>query len=1126
MNDRQIALDFGGADAPDPLTVRDEEARRQAVDPGVNIALEASAGTGKTRVLVDRYINLLRAGVDPRNILAITFTRKAAAEMRQRIVDRLREQAVQGEIPPERWQDLRDRLGEIAISTIDAFCLSLLREFPLEADVDPGFTMVDETEMPGLVDEALDRALRIGRARSVEQEDVALVFTHLGEHRLRRGLARLLDRRLVAERALDRYLARGPRALTAVEAARRAAVRLLRAFDEAPGGLDGFLDSGPLDDPRFSLLAHDLRRLRALPAEPADATDDGRVQALMARCREYFFTAKGEPRKRPAQTAAQFASRTAYRTHGAQVAGLAPSIAQAMAAHRRDLNVILSRGVRWLFARALEEYRRTLDDHAVLDFSDVLARALALLRQMDEFSRSRYRLESRYQHVLVDEFQDTSRAQWELVELLIRSWGEGLGLAGEGRLPPSVFIVGDRKQSIYGFRDADVAVLDEAARFIGALRPEADVRRAIARSFRARPPLLAFVNDLFGAVEKTPSRPDAFRYDEQDRFPLMSGAGADEEGLGVVAARDVASCARAVAAEIAALMDGGVLVRDRDSGLRRPLQAGDVAILFRSRDTHREFERELERANLPYYVYKGLGFFDADEIKDVLALVQYLADPHSDLRAAALLRSRFVRLSDAGVKLLAPRLAAAFQDEAPPAAMSRLSEEDRAVLALARPALRGWCEMTDRVPPAELLDRVLTESAYAVEVSGRGLIQARENLKKLRALVRRIQNRGYATLARVADHCSQLAAGDESNAVIDAVDAVNLMTVHAAKGLEFPVVFIVNLTRGAGGGDDAIRVSGTEAETAEGRETGVPSDTVAVGDFESDVDRDAAAREREETKRLLYVAMTRARDRLYLAATLTSDGELRPGKGSLADVLPSSLHAVFVAAGTAAAGDLVTWTGPSHVHRFRACQPSTVVRPLPAEAWPEARVDDFGSVQPYAPGPRRTVTGVDSWDEDAPAGRPTGAERLALGGALVHRAIQSLVPFTLAEAPLELRAALAALVRESERREGEHLGRAIAEAAEAFASLAGQDDLRRLLASGRTIHELPFVMAIDGGGQLRGVIDCLVVSPEGTVTVLEFKTGAPQHVHRRQLEAYIEAAKVLFPGLSVEGRLVYSRWLP
>ena len=125
--------------------------------------LEASAGTGKTRVLVERYVNLLRAGVEPDHILAITFTRKAAAEMRQRIIDRLKEASRLSEFDAGRWRDLKDRLGDIAISTIDAFCLSLLREFPLEADVDPGFDLADDTEVPRLIGESLDQALRICR---------------------------------------------------------------------------------------------------------------------------------------------------------------------------------------------------------------------------------------------------------------------------------------------------------------------------------------------------------------------------------------------------------------------------------------------------------------------------------------------------------------------------------------------------------------------------------------------------------------------------------------------------------------------------------------------------------------------------------------------------------------------------------------------------------------------------------------------------------------------------------------------------------------------------------------------------------------------------------------------------
>ena len=222
---------------------------------------------------------------------------------------------------------------------------------------------------------------------------------------------------------------------------------------------------------------------------------------------------------------------------------------------------MLARAVRQLFAIALKEYERTLRKHGVLDFSDVLQRTLALLREMEEFSRSRFKLEARYQHVLVDEFQDTSRAQWELVELLIRSWAAGLGTAER---EPTIFIVGDRKQSIYGFRDAEVAVLDEAARYIEALRPIGQVRTAITRSFRSVQPLLHFVNDVFSAIEKLPDRADAFRYSEDDVFPLSSVEPADaryaRDGGGTSDERQ----AEAVADEIARLMAAGTTVRDRE----------------------------------------------------------------------------------------------------------------------------------------------------------------------------------------------------------------------------------------------------------------------------------------------------------------------------------------------------------------------------------------------------------------------------------------------------------------------------------------------------------------------------------------------------------------------------------
>ena len=363
-----------------------------------------------------------------------------------------------------------------------------------------------------------------------------------------------------------------------------------------------------------------------------------------------------------------------------------------------------------------------------------------LLRQMDEFAQSRYKLESRYHHVLVDEFQDTSRAQWELVSLLVESWGHGFGLVHDAPLQPSIFLVGDRKQSIYRFRDADVAVIDEASRFIEGLREAGPPGRAIAWSFRASRPLLAFVNDLFADLEKAPARADAFRYDEQDRFPdpiesgvEMTKRAAAADPLGIAAADDPAAVSAAVADEIVRLLTHET-VRDRDTGVPRPARPADVAILFRSRESHREYEAALEGRGVPAYVYKGLGFFEADEVKDLCALMRYLAEPDSNRHAAALLRSGLVRVSDESLKRLAPTLAAAIIAPEPPAALDLLDPTDRALLSILRSAVPGWLSLVDRITPAELIDRIVDETVYAYELRGARVVQARENVKKLRGL--------------------------------------------------------------------------------------------------------------------------------------------------------------------------------------------------------------------------------------------------------------------------------------------------------------------------------------------------------------------------------------------------------
>jgi ATP-dependent helicase/nuclease subunit A len=1118
-------LPFDEAEPPADARIdaRDRAARERAVDPRYNVALEASAGTGKTRVLVDRYINLLREGVDPSNILAITFTRKAAAEMRDRIVTTVRAAGARGEFAPAHWRELRDRLGDIAISTIDAFCLSLLREFPLEARVDPGFSMADETEVPRLVDEALDRALRICRGLAREDENVALAFAQLSERRVRSGLAVLLNRRIVAPAALRKFLATGPRDLDVAAACRRAAHALRDALDAMPGGAERFVETGPLD-PAFTLLVRDLRRLDECCSAGA-SVDPASVQSAFAHVRDHFLTQEGTPRKRLDYSKTDFATPAEWKHHKDVVLGHADAVQRVLSAYRRDLNVIVSRGISRMFQVALAEYERTLEAHAVLDFSDVLLRALDLLRQMDEFSQSRYRLESRYHHILVDEFQDTSRAQWELVALLVESWGHGTGLAHSGPLAPTVFIVGDRKQSIYGFRDADVSVLEEASRYLGGLRSEGDVRRAISRSFRAVPPLLAFINDVCAEMEKVPDRRDAFRYDEQDRFPVEQTAPVPSGVLGIVAEETPEACAATAAAEIERLL-ATADVRDRDTGVVRRATPADIAILFRTRESHREFERALEARGIPSYVYKGLGFFDADEIKDSLALLWYLADPLSNLRAAALLRSRFVRLSDEGLRLLAPRLADALRLATPPPAARLLDPADGRALEQARSSTARWRGLVDRLPPAELFDRVLTESAYGLELRGPRLPQARENLKKMRGLVRRIQNRGYATIGRIAAHLDRLSAGDESNAVVDALDAVSLMTIHAAKGLEFPIVFVVNLARGTAARRAPVRV------TAHGGAADAVS--VSVGDFQSDADEDGGAKEREETKRLLYVALTRARDRLYLASAL-KDGRLQPGRGSLAEVIPAALTAMFDEALPNRGGEVLWRAASGAVHPLRVCdgllpaEPEGRARPAEpgggirsghaAAAFPgQIADDDFEPLSTAQSIPRINATEVGAPPTPVPHGATGDSDRLV--GTLVHRLLErhGLDAVLTVE---DVRQALPSLLDAHDLVDTTDLDDLSHRSAAAYRAVCGRDDVRALCASGERLHEVPFTMQAEEG-IVRGTIDCLVRRESGGVTILEFKTGRPRPEHQHQLDLYRRACERLFEGVAVEAVLVYA----
>jgi ATP-dependent helicase/nuclease subunit A len=878
----------------------DGSAREDASDPTVNVALEASAGTGKTRILVERYLRLLAEGSSPRHILAITFTRKAAGEMKTRIIEELRKR-------PPLWSEIRERLFEMHVTTIDAFCLGLLREFPLEAGLDPDLELIDEVESDRLKEEAVDETLfRARRGRGV---DIRFLVARFGDGALRRGLLELLSSRLTKEEILDRYVEHVlPATVPLVQSLKRASESLSAAF-RGREGVERFLETGPdgadRPPPGFAALRFALERA----VDPARA-----ATADMEDVRGYFLTASNEPRRRlpPAAARETFSGRESYERHRDRVLGLAPLVARTYRQWIRDKDFHAVRQIHSLNREAARRFSELKRARARLDFTDVLLEAVRLLEKRGEFAQSRFRLESRYHHLLIDEFQDTNEAQWRLLRALVDSWGEGAGLVqevilseqargeGTGRIQePSLFIVGDRKQSIYGFRDARVEVMETATRHLLRIRPGGGRKLTLRHNFRAGGELLSFLNDVFSDMPKARAELEwSFQYRDPDHFPVAS-TGAASLPVALAVGKDLATVSGAVADEIVRIVE--------EEG-RRPR---DIAVLFRSRSSYRAYEQALVARGVPAYVYRGLGFFDSAEVMDLQALVRFLAEPASELRAAELARSRFVAVSDAALFRIAARRRGSSGDS--PLARWLASgvvdldllpgAEERAAVERARrlvPSLLAW---VDRVPAAELLERVLQESDYASWfVDDR---QAWENLKKVMEMVRRADNRGYLTMSRLADFLASARTDEESEAVLEAVDAVNLMTIHAAKGLEFDSVFLVNMHQRCREDTSLPRIR----ELADGR-----IEVTALGPAEEEADeleRHLPNRVEEEEKRLLYVALTRARRNLILSTVLTDE------KRSVLRLLPESLQGVFREADDGSVSQ-VEWRG----HRLRTLKPA------------------------------------------------------------------------------------------------------------------------------------------------------------------------------------------------------------
>ncbi len=871
-----------------PFVPPDQPHRDRAQDPGRNVVLRASAGTGKTRALTDRYLRLLECGARPRNILALTFTREAAREMKDRIFTKLKgpeaRRRIGGSAP----------LAEVTISTIDAFTLGLIREFPLDAGVTPGARILDERAMPAVMQQAIDRVLsgRTGFDRGLLGELPLLLDKRPGTVG---GMARrYLDKRLVwrprfQEKA--QAIARsGAAPAPTLAAALRPAAAACRRLAAAEGS-----DAIPL--PVRIALSHVVADLRAGRPGACSALD---VDTLTRWCRLDIRTVpRGFPK----------AWKRDYRAVKNCIRAFRPRWQRAL--NDRALPRV------WRVFQAVErEYQRLKQERGVMDFDDLTETAIRLLREMGEFSDSRFRLESRYHHLLIDEFHDTSDAQWTLLRAIVEPWKSGAGLAAEevvrttgGRLSrPTIFVVGDPKQSIYRFRDARVEILSQAETLIAELAgADAGPRRRkptlhLKFNFRSNRRLRRFVNRASRRIAAAPggAAPGeawAFRYEGADHFPEdpnpnHAEPGPDEPVLSVAVDRDHARVAERVAERVHLLLaeDRGDEREDR-FGRRAAAAPEDIAILARANGRLGIYQRALEDRGIAAFALRGAGFFDAPEIRDLRAVLRFLGRPWSDLRAVEALRSRFFAVAGESLAELR-RLgtsASPFADllrEGPGALPEGLAPAHADPLRMAAATTKEWVALASSLPPVRAVARILETFGYVERLragSGGAAFageQGAANIGKALRLLRAFERQGFATMERMAERFEGAAAdGDSTAEPIQAAGAVQLLSIHAAKGLEYDHVFLVDCAAKTPPTTGIPRVV----------EHGTGRWSIALVDDAPGWKADDGGRGDAEERRCLYVAMTRARRSLSLSwVGMAGRYPLKKPRG-LATYLPPSL---------------------------------------------------------------------------------------------------------------------------------------------------------------------------------------------------------------------------------------------
>jgi ATP-dependent exoDNAse (exonuclease V) beta subunit len=1096
------------------------EAARALFELRADTAVSAGAGSGKTTALVELCVRLLSGEatgtpLDPGQVAAITFTEKAAAELVERLRAAVGKRARRAAGGPEAaaWTERLRGLDRMAVGTIHNFCGRLLRERALEAGLDPEFTVLDEAAAPPLL-EAAARGAVVAALDAAEPEVTALCAGYGAEGLAGQVAALLRERSVRGLRGAQPVAVGSPEAFTAARSALlAAAAEVVAARAEARTASAG------------QLVERVARALEAL------APDDGTgVMTAAAVARLVALGAAAKPVARGNGMERLKAGATALDAAGQALPGLA---AEAWGRPQREALAALVGEAERRYAEGCRAVRGLDFDGLLTATRDLLAGNRTLLAEL------RVRLRA----LLVDEYQDVNGVQQAIFELLTAP-REGLP---DG---PIAVAVGDLKQSIYGFRGADVGVF---AGLVGRLGGGAGRVLRLTDNHRSAPAVVELVNRLSTAALQPPAglppRPFEIAFRPEDRLvasrPVTAAPAAEllEDGAPGSGAERREREAVAVAARIGALVSGraGLPVMERGADrLERPRRPrfGDVAILFRRTTALSVYERALRAAGVPVRLARG-AFHQAPEVRDLGELLTSLTDPGDELAWAALLRSPLCAVSDATLLELAalplsalPAAGAALLDGL------ALPEAERRRLDRFLAAWRGLRPLRDRLPPGALLTRAVEaldlDAALAAGPDGE---RRRRNLEKGLALAARFGERG-GTAAELGVRLRWLATQPprEPEADLDDADAVTLLSVHAAKGLEWPIVFLPDLAAPTRSDADRARLDQEGLLCADWYD---PSSAGFVRTPSLEAAREEAKRaSAAESRRLLYVALTRARDLLVLS------GEGRPRQDGTR-TFPGwrGLLEEAIAADPALALRIPLADTASAAHG-PAVEAPPAATPLPAAlatprlagpSPPPASRLAVTQLAEYARCPRRHhLTRVLGLVE--PTGLHGGATdddpaRATSRGTLAHAMLAEL---ELTAPPLAQRAQLAAVAA---RRGYDPADPGVVKIRdEMIRFLAAPPGLALVAAAaeGRLRREVPFLLRLDGAGTgapacyLNGAIDALVAPrPGGRTLVLDFKYALPRaeaaERYRVQLEAYALAASRAIGGGPVEARLQFLR---